>query len=356
MQIPETMKALTVRPGPVYQLERIPTPRAGEGEVLIKVEACGICAGDVKARQKAGQMWNRPDNPDHSIPGHEFFGTVVEIGEGITAVSIGDRVISEQIVPCWNCRFCKTGHYWMCRESNIYGFRSNPDGGMAEYMIFPAGAIIHKLPADMPMEQAVLIEPYACGKHCVDRSKAGNEDVVVLSGAGCLGLGMLGALKLRQPKQIIVLDVRDDRLAKAKAFGADLTMNPAKEPVADQVRALTDGLGCDIYIEATGYPQSVEQGLDMIRSLGTFVEFGVFNDKVTTDWTVIGDRKELNVLGSHLGPYCYEPVIEWLASGKLPSDGVVTHQFPLERWEEAFVTAQSDPQAIKVVLVPGLQV
>ncbi len=115
---------------------------------------------------------------------------------------------------------------------------------------------------------------------------------------------------------------------------------------------LTEGYGCDIYIEATGHPNSVNQGLQLIRKMGTFVEFSVFKDLVTVDWSIISDRKELDVLGAHLSPFCYETVIEWISQGKLPTDGVVTHTFPLEEWKKGFALAESGENALKIMLIP----
>ena len=128
----------------------------------------------------------------------------------------------------------------------------------------------------------------------------------------------------------------DARLEKAKDFGADLVWNPAKVNVVEEIMKLTEGYGCDIYIEATGHPSSVTQGMDMIRKLGRFVEFSVFGAPTTFDWSTIGDGKELDVLGSHLSPYCFPFVIEHIANGTLKTDGMIEHTFQLEDWEKAF--------------------
>ena len=120
------------------------------------------------------------------------------------------------------------------------------------------------------------------------------------------------------------------------------------------VKDMTEGYGCDIYIEATGAQQSVEQGLMLIRKLGTFVEFSVFKDPVTVDWSIISDRKELDVLGSHLGPYCYPLVIEGIRNGDLPTKGVVTQTLPLEQFAEGFAMMKRGIGSIKVVLNPNL--
>lgn len=252
--------------------------------------------------------------------------------------------------------FCKTGRHWMCEKHDLFGFQKNVNGGMAEYVKLTKEALPYFVPADMPIEQAALIEPYACSFHCVDRAQVKTTDVVVQSGVGTLGLGMVGALRQANPKLLIVLDMNDARLEKAKEFGADLVMNPGKEDVVAKIKELTGGYGCDIYIEASGHPSSVQQGLDCIRKMGRFVEFSVFGQPVTVDWSIISDRKELDLLGVHLSPFCYDTVIEWIGNGKLPTDGVVTHKFPLEKWEEGFHIAKTGENgALKVVLVPEME-
>ena len=347
------MKALVAYSQTDYRFVKdFPVPEYGSNDVVIKTEGCGICAGDLKCQHGAPMFWGGGIQQGFVkppfIPGHEFFGTVAAIGSQVKNLSVGDRIAADQIVPCGECRFCKNGHYWMCQVHKIFGFFSDLNGGMAEYVRLPQNSVISKVPSGMPLEDALLIEPYACSKHCVDRAQIGCDDIVVISGAGTLGLGMVSYARMKNPARLISLDLRDNRLEKAKEFGADLIWNPDKMDVAAEIMKLTDGYGCDIYIEATGYTSSVIQGMQMIRKLGRFVEFSVFSEPTVLDWSIIGDRKELDVLGSHLSPYCYPYVIENIASGKLKTKGVVTHIFPLEEWEEAFNCAGGDRGDIKV--------
>lgn len=356
MSIPEKMKALVAYAPNDYRLEIVDTPRAGEGEMILKVEACGICAGDVKALHGAPSFWGDDKQPAYikapMIPGHEFVGKIVEIGPNVPGDwKIGDRICPEQIVPCGECMFCQTGRYWMCEKHDLFGFQNNVNGGMAEYVRLTKEARPYLVPADMPIESALLIEPFGCSKHCIDRAAPTNEDFVVLSGVGTLGLGMVGALRKRNPKKLVVLDMNDARLAKALEFGADLALNPAKDDVVKIVKEMTRGYGCDIYIEATGHPSSVQQGLDMIRKMGRFVEFSVFGSPVTVDWSIISDRKELDLLGVHLSPYSYDSVISWIADGTMPTAGVVSHMFPIEEWEKGFeYAATGKDNSFKVAL------
>lgn len=356
MSLPKTMKALVAYSKTDYRyVEDFPVPECGADDLLIKTEGCGICAGDLKCQHGADMFWGSDDGVQPSwveppfIPGHEFFGRIVYVGENVKEWKVGDRITVDQIAPCGECMFCKDGHYWMCQPHKMYGFFNEYCGGMAEYVrIRTKHAVIHRVPEELSVEQGICIEPYACSKHCVDRANIQATDVVVLSGAGTLGLGMIGYARTRNPKKLIVLDMLDNRLEKAKAFGADIVWNPSKVNVVEEIMKLTNGYGCDTYIEATGHPSSVTQGMQMIRKLGRFVEFSVFAAPTTLDWSIIGDRKELDVLGSHLSPYCFPYVIENIANGTLPTDGVVSSVYELKDWKEAFERATGKQGDFKV--------
>ena len=356
--LPKIMKAVVCHGPEDYRLEQVPVPVPGPDEILTRVELCGVCMGDIRAGRGAPSLWGDAEQPRYvkppMIPGHEFVCRVVALGPGAEkrGVQVGDRVISEQIVPCWGCRFCNHGQYWMCQKHDLYGFQNNVQGAMAEYMIFTREAIVHPVPDDIPPEEAILIEPLSCSLHAADRANVGLDDVVVVAGAGTLGLGIIGAVRLRNPKKLIVLDMRSDRAELALRMGADEVWNPFFDNVLEKIHAITDGYGCDIYIEATGHHRAVNQGLAMLRKLGRFVEFSVFNDEATVDWSIIGDRKELDVLGSHLGPYMYPRAIDFIGQRKIDVRGIVTHTFPLADFKEAFETMERGDQSLKVVLKP----
>ena len=351
--IPKTMKALVAYGINDYKLEtEYPTPVCGDDDIIIKTEACGICAGDLKCQHGVQRFWG--DGKSEAfvkppfIPGHEFFGRIVEMGKNVTGYSLGERIIADQIVPCGKCRFCKTGRYSLCQPHDVFGFKNYLNGGMAEYVRYPSTAVLHRLPDDMKIEDALLVEPYSCSKHAVDRAKITNEDVVVLAGAGTLGLGMVTYMRMKNPAKLIVLGHGKNRLEKAKEFGADIVINPDEEDAYSLIMELTDGYGCDVYIEATGNPVSVNQGMKLIRKQGRFVEFSVMGGETTIDWSVVGDEKELDIYGVHLSPYCYDFVIERIASGELKTDGIVSSVLPIEQWEEAFKRATGKQGDYKV--------
>lgn len=362
--LPETMQAVVCHGPEDYRLETKPVPTPGPGEVVVKVHSAGICASDVACYLGTPGYWPFETQAGDAVdgyvqppvtPGHEFVGVVAALGEGSRekyGLEIGDTAVSEQIVPCRSCRFCDRGQYWMCANGDTYGFRAATQGAMADYVLFPANAINHKVPETVPIHHAAYIEPLACAIHAVDRGDIQFGDVIVIAGAGPIGVAMIAAAKLRGPKTIIVTDVIDKRLDLAKAAGADVVLNPSKTDIVKEIRDLSEGYGCDVFIEASGHPSAIEQGLEAVRNLGNIVVFGVFKQPVTVDWSIIGDRKELNIYGSHLGPGCYPIAIDMLAKGLLPMEDIISHALPLSDFQKGFDLAKSGKESLKVTLRP----
>ena len=360
MGIPELMNAVVTHGPHDYRFEQVTVPRAHKrGEVLLKIDGCGICAGDIKAYKGGEVFWGNGSAPGYletpAIGGHEFCGTVVELSDETAqdrGLKIGDRVVVEQIAPCGECRYCRRGEYSLCAKHDVFGFKYYLNGGFAEYALMPGRARIFKIPNDMQLHDAVLVEPYACSYHAIERARITSEDIMVISGCGPLGLGMVTAAKLKKPAKIIALDNFDKRLDHARIFGADIVVNPSRQNAVEEIRRLTDGYGCDVYIEATGHPSSVTQGLEAIRKNGRFIEFSLFNDPVTCNWSVIGDGKELDMYGVSLSPGCFPPVIDGICSGKLNTQGMVTHSFRLKDFKSAFDLCMDGRENLKVMVTP----
>ena len=358
-ELPKPMLAVVCHAPYDYRLEELPVPKPDPGEVVIQVQACGICASDIKCYTGAPLFWGdelrQPYVDGPVVAGHEFIGRVVSLGEGAAekhSLQVDDIAIAEQIVPCWDCRYCRTGKYWLCQVHHIFGFQKIVQGGMAEYMKFPAQSLVHKVPDRVPPIHAALVEPLSCSIHAVKRAKIEFGDIVVVAGAGTLGLGMIGAARLKNPSQLISIDLVDQRLDIAKDLGADVVLNPMRTDVIAKILEMTDGYGCDVYIEATGHPSAVEQGLHMIRKAGTFVEFSVMKEPVTVDWTIIGDTKELNIHGAHLGPHSYPLAIDYIDRGLIDVSKIATHQFNLSDYKTAFDMVKKGTDSIKVQLIP----
>ena len=357
--IPEEMLAVICHGPEDYRLKEVAVPRPGPGEALVKVEAVGICASDLKCYHGAAKFWGDENRPAYAetevIPGHEFVGTVVEVDEAAAAhwqIGVGDRVVSEQIVPCWQCRYCRDGHYWMCAPHDIYGFKRRTPGAMASYMIYSADALVHKVSSDLPPAHAAFAEPLACALHAVERADISFDDVVVVAGCGPIGLGMIAGARAKSPRLVVALDLAQDKLAVAEACGADVIINIGNEDAVARVKELTGGYGADVYLEGTGHPSAVKQGLNLLRKLGTYVEYSVFGSDVTVDWSIISDDKELDVRGAHLGPHCWPAAIRMLESGSLPMEKICTHQLALRDFQQGLDLVAGGQNSIKVSLIP----
>jgi threonine dehydrogenase-like Zn-dependent dehydrogenase len=197
---------------------------------------------------------------------------------------------------------------------------------MARYMVFPREARVHKISRDVPPAHAAFAEPLSCALHAVDRANIHFDDVVVVAGAGPIGLGMVAGSAAKTPAAVVALDM---------------------------ILELTDGLGADVYLEGTGQPSAVEQGLTLLRKRGRFIEYSVFGSDVTVDWSIISDDKELDVLGAHLGPHCWPAAIRMIESGSLPLDRICSHQLPLAKFKEGLDLVDKGTDSIKVSLIPS---
>jgi len=359
-QLPDTMQAVICHGPENYRLEEVAVPRPGKGEALVRVEAVGICASDLKCYHGAAKFWGDDNRPAWAetevIPGHEFVGKVVELDEEAAerwGIAVGDRVVSEQIVPCWKCRYCLRGQYWMCAPHDMYGFKRRNPGGMASYMLFPVEALVYKISNDLPPAHAAFTEPLSCALHAVERANIQFEDVVVVAGCGPIGLGMIAGAVSKNPAAVVALDMSPTKLALAEKCGATHVVNIADQDPVQYVKDLTGGYGADVYLEGTGHPSAVGQGLNLLRKLGRYVEYSVFGSDVTVDWSIISDDKELDVLGAHLGPHCWPAAIRMIESGNLPMDEICSHQLPLERFQEGLDMVAEGTKSIKVTLIPS---
>ncbi|NDZ93523.1 erythritol/L-threitol dehyrogenase [Streptomyces sp. SID6673] len=358
-QIPEKMQAVVCHGPEDYRLEEVAVPRPGPGEALVRVEAVGICASDLKCYHGAAKFWGDENRPAWAetmvIPGHEFVGKVVAVDEAAARrwdIAVGDRVVSEQIVPCWECRYCKRGEYHMCAPHDLYGFKRRTPGAMASYMVYPAAALVHRVSPDIPAHHAAFTEPLSCSLHAVERAQITFEDVVVVAGCGPIGLGMIAGARAKNPMHVVALDMAPAKLDLAARCGADRVINIAEEDPVAIIRELTDGYGADVYLEATGHPSAVPQGLNLLRKLGRYVEYGVFGSDVSVDWSIISDDKELDVLGAHLGPYCWPAAIRMIESGVLPMDEICSHQLPLAEFQKGLDLVAKGTESVKVSLIP----
>jgi 2-desacetyl-2-hydroxyethyl bacteriochlorophyllide A dehydrogenase len=357
--MPTTSHAVVCHGPKNYTMEEISLPDIGPGEALVRVEAVGICASDVKCYQGAPKFWGdetrAPYVEDDVVPGHEFVGVIEQIDDEAKVrwgVDVGDRVVAEQIVPCGDCRYCQRGSFWMCQRHTIFGFKQSAFGAMSSYMIYPRQARVHKVTKDIPPAHAAFVEPLSCSLHAVERAEIRFEDVVVVAGCGPIGLGMIAGAAAKTPRAVVALDMDDHKLEIAQKSGATHSVNIATEDPWELIAQLTGGYGADVYLEGTGHPSAVSQGLRLLRKQGTFVLYSVFKEEVSVDWTIISDDKELDIRGAHLGGHSWPDAIRMVESGALPLDEICTHQLPLKDFQRGFDLVASGKESIKVSLIP----
>ncbi|MCO5158670.1 MAG: alcohol dehydrogenase catalytic domain-containing protein [Aquamicrobium sp.] len=324
-----------------------PVPVPGPGEVLVRVDASGICATD-RAMWDGSGPW-RLAFP--FTPGHEFTGTVVELGEGageLHGLALGQRAVAELNVTRGNDFFRQRGLYHLSDAPEVIGVTR--DGGWAEYMIYPANAVVHKVPDAVSDKAACYAEPLANAIHSVERAGIGFGDVVVVSGAGPLGLGMLQAARLRTPRKLILVNPGAAKRALGLRLGADLVFHPDDPALKAAVADLTGGRGADVFLEASGHTEAFQAGLDLIRKRGTIVVSGVYRRKAEIDLNALGEFKELNILGSRLAPFTYAVALDLMARGLIDGEACVTQVYPLEAFEEA-LDRQPIPGVLQVKVI-----
>jgi L-iditol 2-dehydrogenase len=318
--------------------------------VLVKVDASGICAAD-RAMWTDNAPW-RLSFP--FIPGHEFTGSIVALGDGADerhGLALGDRTVAELNVTHGNDFFRQRGLYHLTDTMDVMG--ATLDGGWAEYMLYPANAVTYKVPDALSSASACYVEPLANAIHGVQRANIQFDDVVVVAGAGPIGMGMLQAARLKTPRKLILVNPGKAKRDAALKLGADMAFAPDDPALQEAIEDLTDGRGCDVYLEASGQTQAFQRGLELIRKAGTIVVFGVYKDKASVDLNIFGEFKELNILGGHLAPFTYATALDLMARGLIDGDACVTHHYQLEDFEAALDCKPAEGELqIKVVFEP----
>jgi len=338
------MKALVYRGPRSLAVEEVDRPGFLPDEVLLHVDATGICGSDVH-----GYLGLTGRRIPPMIMGHEFCGTVVEVGAAVDGVRPGDRVAVEPMVFCGACASCRDGHPNLCENRRFLGVMAC-NGSMAEYLNVPA-RLLFRMPEGMGTEIGAMVEPSAVALHAVGRARNIEGATVLVVGAGPIGLLLVGMLKSKGPRRLLVSDLSDRRLLLARQMGADITINPSREEVVRVVGEHTSGRGADVSFEAVGAAASVEQALAALRPHGTCVWVGNSQRMISLDMQASVTR-EISILGSYIyTPAEFGQALELLGRKALDVRPIISRTAALENGPEMFA-ALSDPSAglIKVVL------
>jgi len=340
------MKALVKtewKPG-AMEIREVEKPSIRHDEVLIKVDYVGICGTDLEIYKATSPIPIKLPR----ILGHEFSGVVTEVGEEVTDVKIGERVVSETGVVCRRCVFCKTGRQNLCPYRSPIGI--GRDGAFAEYVKAPS-INIHKIPSNVSLKEAALTEPLSVASHAViERSGIRAGDSVAVIGAGAIGLLILECAAIAGAEKIFISGRHENRLKVASSLGADVTVNERKENPVDKVMELTSGLGVDIAYEATGNPKAVEQAISMTKKGGKVVLVGVHSKPLEkfNIHNIVSNEKTILGCWTHRSS-TWDLALSLLSSGKVRANPVITHILPLEEFEKGFELLRRR-EAIKVLM------
>jgi L-iditol 2-dehydrogenase len=349
--IPKTMRAGVYRDKGIVRVEEVPVPELGDGEVLIKVAACGICGTDIKKIFHAYV-------PPPQILGHELAGTVVATGRGVTKWKPGDRVMSFHHIPCGQCFFCEKRLFSQCKQYKTTGLTGGftPNGGgFGEYvkaMPWVAERGIVALPDNVSFDEATFIEPINTIVKAVQKARVTRGETVLIAGCGPIGLQLLMVAKLEGAK-LYTSDPMPERRAKSLSLGAVESFDPSGGKLVQEVKARTDGRGVDAVLVAVAHPSVVGEALVAARPGGRVLLFAA-NDPVTKiefPASEIGiDEKE--ILGSYSAAVdIQDSAADLVLNKKLPVMEIVTHRFPLDKIQEGLeLAARPTAESLKILI------
>jgi L-gulonate 5-dehydrogenase len=329
------------KPGVLKIAEREAPKIASPHDVVIRIKLTGICGSDIHIYHGKNPFATYP-----RVWGHEMAGEVCETGGEVTSVQKGDHVVVEPIVYCGSCYACRQGRGNICEKLEVMGVHR--DGGCQEFFLAPE-ANVHKLPADLPWDEAVLIEPFTIGAQAVYRGQVQKDDYVLVMGAGTIGLTAVTMAKLAGAK-VIVTDLVEDKLEYAKKCGADYAVNGKTENLAGRVAEITGGMGANVTIDAVCIKQTFEQAIDLTSAAGRVVELS-FNETPSEIAPVGIITKELTICGSRLQTKRFPVVIDYIKQGKLPLAGFLSKTYPITEMAEAFDYVEKNNATVRKVAI-----
>jgi 2-desacetyl-2-hydroxyethyl bacteriochlorophyllide A dehydrogenase len=343
------MKAAVLRGVNDLRLEDLPIPQPRAGEALVKIKHCGVCGTDV-------HMWagTNFEGTFPFIPGHEWVGSVVDVGPGVNSLKVGDRVTGAPFIPCHACAVCQDGHApAFCPNHRYYGFTWNTAGGMAEYHVSPAERLF-KIPENLTDEEGAMVEAVSVAYFAIWGRGGGvaPHDRVGIFGAGPIGLFALQVAKVAAA-QVIVVEPQPFRQKLARELGADEVVDPSQGDSVARVKELTDDLGLTLIVECSGSVAGIASTVDAIGLDGRIVLTGQsIGLKIPIE---LGKSiwKHAQVIGSCDAPYFFPKTLAYMSRHRADIARVITHRFPLDDVRAAFEMALKGSEGGKVLLNVG---
>ncbi len=343
------MKALVYTEPFRFSYTDFPDPEPGPRDVIVRVQACGICGSDVH-----GYTGSTGRRLPPLIMGHEAAGIVESVGQEVSTVEPGERVCFDSTVYCNQCPACWNGNHNRCEHRQVLGVSipgMKRHGAFAERVVLPFWTVI-PMPEDLSFVQAALLEPVSIGLHAAGQGEVTPGDTVLVIGAGPIGLFTLQAARLRGAGRVIVSDPSEHRLELARQVGADETVNPKQVDLERFVHDQTGGRGVDVSFEVVGFAETLRQAVAATRIGGRVVLVGNLTRTVEVNIQEVISR-ELTLRGSYASSGEYRDAIDLVASGRIDVRPLVSAVLPLSRGQECFdrLHAGSD-DLVKIVLQP----
>jgi L-iditol 2-dehydrogenase len=323
------IQAVMIKPG-MIEFREVPKPRPKDDEILIGVKRIGICGSDIHVFHGFHPYTKYP-----VVQGHEVSGIVAEVGQNVNTLRMGDRVTFAPQVTCGHCYSCTHGSYHICDSLDVMGFTIN---GAAQEYFAVAADMAFKLPAQISLEQAAMIEPVSVAVHALSR----NHDVfgkkVLILGAGTIGNLVGQVTKSLGAEIVMITDINDFKLEKAKSCGLDIQINTDREVLEHAIAQHFGPDRADLILECVGSEVTINQAIHNARKGSTIVVIGVFGKKPTADIGLLQDH-ELSLVGSLMYKNSdYEKAIELVSRGKINLNNLISAKFPFKDYLEAYKT------------------
>ena len=335
-------QAVMTKPGSI-EIRDVEKPTIGDDQVLIQTKRIGVCGSDIHVFHGLHPYTSYP-----VVQGHEVGAVIAEVGNNVEGLAIGDVVVFMPQVTCGECYPCKNGMYHICESLKVMGFQT--DGAGQEFFSIDANMVL-KMPAGSSLDHAALIEPISVAVHSLAKGGDVNGQKVLVLGAGTIGNLVAQVAKASGASQVMITDISDYKLSKAKDCGIDFTINTTEE---DLEKAIIRDFGpnrADLILECVGVQPTINQAVASARKGTSIVVVGVFGEKPTVDLGLVQDR-ELSLVGTLMYQQAdYEKAIELVAGGEMSLDTLVTHRFAFNEYLDAYHTIEkSNGEYMKIMI------